>query len=71
MFQLFTEPSSGFFLSLKLHIVKNVHSLVHFLSTVFTTFTVIDVHSHLVSCVKLINWYFVGAIVGIVGVIIY
>ena len=38
MFRLFTEPSSGVFLSLKLHIFKNVHSLVHFINTVFITF---------------------------------
>jgi hypothetical protein len=37
MFRLCTEPSSGFFLSLKLHIIysKSVISLVQFVSTVF------------------------------------
>jgi hypothetical protein len=34
MFRLLTEPSSGVFLSLKLHLFKNVYSLVHFVNTV-------------------------------------
>jgi hypothetical protein len=45
------------FMSLKLHIFTNVYSLVHFVSTIFVTFTVIDVHSYFVF-VELINWYF-------------
>jgi hypothetical protein len=55
MFWLLNVPSSRVVISLKMHIFTNVYSLVHFVSTICITFTVIDVHSHLVS---VINWYF-------------
>jgi hypothetical protein len=43
MFRLLTEPSSGGFLSLKLHIFRNIYSLVHFVNTVLP-------HSLLLMC---------------------
>jgi hypothetical protein len=36
MFRLLTEPSSGVFMSLKLHIFTNIYALVHFVSAILS-----------------------------------